>query len=201
MDGFVKVPLKKLLAQIGEDNVMTILSDFSCPINLDIEYFLKKKAVEFEKQGISATHLIFTSYKSENVLVGYYTLSTKAFNVTKSSISKSLSKRINKFATFDASLKAYFLPAPLIAQLGKNFTNDYNTLISGDELLAIAIEDVKLIHQIAGGKIVYLECEDKPRLVEFYSNNGFVVFGNRPLDRDETNLNGEYLVQMLRYIS
>ena len=201
MDGYVKVPLKKLLAQIGEDNVMTILSDFSCPINLDIEYFLKKKAIEFEKQGISATHLIFTSYKSENVLVGYYTLSTKAFNVTKSSISKSLSKRINKFATFDSSLKAYFLPAPLIAQLGKNFTNDYNTLISGDELLAIAIEDVKLIHQIAGGKIVYLECEDKPRLVEFYSYNGFVVFGNRSLDRDETNLSGEYLVQMLRYIS
>lgn len=201
MDGYVKVPLKKLLAQIGEDNVMTILSDFSCPINLDIEYFLKKKAIEFEKQGISATHLIFTSYKSENVLVGYYTLSTKAFNVTKSSISKSLSKRINKFATFDSSLKAYFLPAPLIAQLGKNFTNDYNALISGDELLAIAIEDVKLIHQIADGKIVYLECEDKPRLVEFYSNNGFVVFGNRSLDRDETNLSGEYLVQMLRYIS
>lgn len=28
MDGYVKVPLKKLLAQIGEDNVMTILSDF-----------------------------------------------------------------------------------------------------------------------------------------------------------------------------
>ena len=135
------------------------------------------------------------------MLVGYYTLSTKAFNVTKSSIFKSLSKRINKFATFDSSLKAYFLPAPLIAQLGKNFTNDYNAFISGDELLAIAIEDVKLIHQIAGGKIVYLECEDKPRLVEFYSNNGFVVFGNRSLDRDETNLSGEYLVQMLRYIS
>lgn len=201
MDGYVKISLKKLISQIGEDNVKSILSDFSCPINLDIEYFLKRKAIEFEKQGISATHLIYTSYKSENVLVGYYTLSTKAFNVTKSAVSKSLSKRINKFATYDAALKAYFLPAPLIAQLGKNFSNNYNTLISGNELLAIAIDDVKLIHQIAGGKIVYLECEDKPRLVEFYSNNGFVIFGKRSLDGDETDLSGEYLVQMLRYIS
>ena len=50
MDGFVKMSLKKMLAQIGEDNVMTILSDFSCPINLDIEYFLKKKAIEFENR-------------------------------------------------------------------------------------------------------------------------------------------------------
>lgn len=200
MDGYVKVSLSKLISQIGEDNVKNILSDFSCPINSDIETFFRKKAIEFEKQSISATHLIFTSYKSQNVLVGYYTLATKAFNVTKSAISKSMSKRINKFATYDTDLKSYILPAPLIAQIGKNFTNNYNSLITGDELLSIAIDDVKVIHQIAGGKVVYLECEDKPRLIDFYSRNGFVSFGNRSLDKDETNISGEYLVQMLRYL-
>lgn len=200
MDGYVKVSLSKLISQIGEDNVKNILSDFSCPINSDIETFLRKKAIEFEKQSISATHLIFTSYKSQNVLVGYYTLATKAFNVTKSAISKSMSKRINKFATYDTDLKSYILPAPLIAQIGKNFTNNYNSLITGDELLSIAIDDVKVIHQIAGGKVVYLECEDKPRLIDFYSRNGFVSFGNRSLDKDETDISGEYLVQMLRYL-
>lgn len=200
MDGYVKVSLSKLISQIGEDNVKNILSDFSCPINSDIETFFRKKAIEFEKQSISATHLIFTSYKSQNVLVGYYTLATKAFNVTKSAISKSMSKRINKFATYDTDLKSYILPAPLIAQIGKNFTNNYNSLITGDELLSIAIDDVKVIHQIAGGKVVYLECEDKPRLIDFYSRNGFVSFGNRSLDKDETDISGEYLVQMLRYL-
>ena len=200
MDGYVKVSLSKLISQIGEDNVKNILSDFSCPINSDIETFLRKKAIEFEKQSISATHLIFTSYKSQNVLVGYYTLATKAFNVTKSAISKSMSKRINKFATYDTDLKSYILPAPLIPQIGKNFTNNYNSLITGDELLSIAIDDVNVIHQIAGGKVVYLECEDKPRLIDFYSRNGFVSFGNRSLDKDETNISGEYLVQMLRYL-
>lgn len=200
MDRYVKVSLSKLISQIGEDNVKNILSDFSCPINSDIETFFRKKAIEFEKQSISATHLIFTSYKSQNVLVGYYTLATKAFNVTKSAISKSMSKRINKFATYDTDLKSYILPAPLIAQIGKNFTNNYNSLITGDELLSIAIDDVKVIHQIAGGKVVYLECEDKPRLIDFYSRNGFVSFGNRSLDKDETDISGEYLVQMLRYL-
>lgn len=200
MDGYVKVSLSKLISQIGEDNVKNILSDFSCPINSDIETFFRKKAIEFEKQSISATHLIFTSYKSQNVLVGYYTLATKAFNVTKSAISKSMSKRINKFATYDTDLKSYILPAPLIAQIGKNFTNNYNSLITGAELLSIAIDDVKVIHQIAGGKVVYLECEDKPRLIDFYSRNGFVSFGNRSLDKDETDISGEYLVQMLRYL-
>lgn len=201
MDGYVKISLRKLLTNIGESETEAILSDFSCPLNPDIEYFLLKKAIEFEKQCISATHLIFTSFRSQNVLVGYYTLSTKAFNVTRAAISKSLSKRINKFATYDNDWKSYILPAPLLAQIGKNFTNNYNSLISGDELLAIAVNDVKMIQQIAGGKVLYLECEDKTRLIEFYSRNGFVIFGNRKLDRDETNISGEYLVQMLRYIS
>ena len=88
MDGFVKVPLKKLINNIGENGAFDILSDFSCPLNQDIEIFLKKKAIEFEKQGISATHLVFASFKGDNVLAGYYTLSTKSFNVTKSEIGR-----------------------------------------------------------------------------------------------------------------
>lgn len=44
MDGYVKVSLSKLISQIGEDNVKNILSDFSCPINSDIETFLRKKS-------------------------------------------------------------------------------------------------------------------------------------------------------------
>lgn len=54
---------------------------------------------------------------------------------------------------------------------------------------------------IVGGKMVYLECEDKPRLIEFYSRNGFVNFGKRYLDKDETDTqSGEYLIQMLKYM-
>lgn len=201
MDGFVKVPLRKLINNIGEDETIKSLSDFSCPLNVDIEDFLKKKAIEFEKQSISATQLVFASYKNNPVLVGYYTLSTKSFNVTKASVSNSMSKRINKFATYYSDIKSYILPAPLLAQLGKNYYNGYNSLITGDELLNIAIEDVKLTQSIIGGKVLYLECEDNPKLIDFYSSNGFVKFSERKLDRDETNITGEYLVQMLRYLS
>lgn len=64
----------------------------------------------------------------------------------------------------------------------------------------MAIEDIQLTRQLLGGKVAYLECEDKPKLIDFYSDNGFVQFGTRTLDRDETQLTGEYLVQMLKYI-
>lgn len=199
MDGFVKVALQMMVNEIGKDTTEQILSDFSCPLNKDIESFLKRKALVFEEQRLSATHLVFASYKSKPVLVGYYTLALKSFNITKNALSSRLKRRVNKFATYDHASKQYLLSAPLIAQLGKNFTNGYNKLITGDELLKIACDDVAILHQLAGGKIVYLECEDNIRLIDFYTENGFVQFGKRELDKDETEINGTYLVQMLKY--
>lgn len=94
-----------------------------------------------------------------------------------------------------------FNSAPLIGQLGKNYQNNYDKQITGDELLALALHKVKESQLILGGKIVYLECEDKEKLTEFYSRNGFCNFGQRKLDKDETlNLSGDYLIQMLRYM-
>ena len=105
---------------------------------------------------------------------------------------------MRKFATYDSELKSYVLPAPLIAQLGKNYASGYNKLITGDDLLKMACDDILLVQAIVGGKIVYLECEDKEELLSFYRRNGFVEFNKRQLDKDETNINGKYLIQMLR---
>ena len=75
--------------------------------------------------------------------------------------------------------------------------NGLDSLITGDELLQMACEKVSRIQLDLGGRFAYLECEDKPRLMEFYASNGFCEFDRRPLDRDETNIDGDYLVQML----
>lgn len=58
-----------------------------------------------------------------------------------------------------------------------------------------------MVQETIGGKIVYLECEDKQPLVNFYTQNGFFKFSDRPLDNDEKDtLKGERLLQMLKYI-
>ncbi|HHX73897.1 MAG TPA: N-acetyltransferase [Firmicutes bacterium] len=201
MNGYFQVNLISLIEQIGEDKTQEILTDFSCPMNIDVEEFLKDKAVLFAQQQISATHLIFTSYKNSTVLVGYYTLAPKIIAVNRRCLSKRLQKRIAKFAQFDQELKRYHLVATLIGQLGKNFKNNYNNLITGDELLLMACQKIKRIQMELGGKIVYLECEDKPVLTEFYERNGFVTFGQRRLDSDEVDkFEGGYLIQMLKYL-
>lgn len=119
----------------------------------------------------------------------------------KNGISNTLKKRIAKFATYDQSLNKYILAAPLIGQFGKNFYDGYNKLITGDELLKIACDTVKEAQRIVGGKFVYLECEDIPKLVDFYTGNGFCNFGQRELDGDERGkFTGKYLIQMLKYL-
>ena len=39
----------------------------------------------------------------------------------------------------------------------------------------------------------------KDKLLQFYEKNNFVSFGKRKLDKDETNLEGTCLIQLLQY--
>jgi len=199
MTGYNIVNLADLISEMGEEFVKPIIFEYSCPHNKDVEYFLKNKAIEFSKQSLSRTHLVFSSYKQEPVLIGYFTLCYKTINLTRASLSKTYRKRISRFAHYNNELKAHILAAPLIAQIGKNFNNGYNDLITGDELLKMACEKITAIQNEVGGKIVYLECEDKPRLIDFYKRNAFIQFDKRKLDRDELdNFDVSYLVQMMR---
>jgi len=99
------------------------------------------------------------------------------------------------------AVDAYCLSAPLIAQLGKNFHNNYDKLITGSDLLTIACNKVSSIMQDLGGRFTYIECEDKPALIDFYERNGFFVFDRRTLNPQEKGLfSSQYLIQLLRNI-
>ena len=204
MTGYKVVNLKMMIEELGEDHTKAVLSHFSCPLNKDVEQFIRSKAISFANQGWAQTHLVMASYKGEPVLVGYFALASKHITISSKifqSRSNGTRKRIAKFASYDPGIKSYILSAPLIAQLGKNYSNGYNRLITGDEILDIACEKISRIQYDLGGRFAYVECEDKAALIDFYSRNGFCEFDHRRLDADETDLlSGEYLVQLLKYI-
>lgn len=204
MSGYIGINLRDILLDntLGENVAKNLLSSFYCPLNPDVEHFLKHTAIEFARQGISSTHLVMASYQGKYVLAGYFSLANKIFCIERDSLpNRTWKKRMKRFGQFDQTIQRYTISAPLIGQLGKNYANSYDKLITGDELLKLALDKVREMQAIVGGKIVYLECEDKEPLLDFYSQNGFVNFGKRVLDKDETStLSGEYLVQMLRYM-
>ena len=214
MQGYKLILLKDYINEMREDDAKSLFSLFSCPINHDVEKFLRISAIEFEKQSISTTYLLFASHGADTPLIAYFTLAVKVLTLSpkianqkthsgkRTSLSKNLLKRIAKFGMHDRYSGIYTIPAPLIGQIGKNFTNGYNKLISGDELLKIACDRVWYIQRLTSGKLVYLECEDTPKLTDFYFENGFVEFGKRMLDNDEKDsLSSSYYVQMLKYIA
>ena len=64
---------------IGEADLRQLLSDFSCPLNPDVERFLTHNAIEFTKKNQSVTYLVFTTEEAE--LVGYFTIAIKPITV------------------------------------------------------------------------------------------------------------------------
>jgi len=198
---YTVVNLITLLNEIGETKTKAVLSDFHCSLAPDVEEFIRKKAVDFAQRGWAQTHLVFTAQDGGLILIGYFTLALKVITVPVGNISKNVQKRISSFSTYDMALDAFYLSAPLIAQLGKNYRNNYNTLISGSDLLKIAFDKISSVMLDLGGRFTYVECEDKPALIDFYRSNGFIEFDRRALNPKEKGLlSGQYLVQLLRHI-
>ena len=198
--GFWQSNLRDLLAELGEERTSEILSAFECPLNPDVQSFLREKAILFSRHGYASTYLVFASYQGSVVLIGYYALAMKAVVIKGSLLSSQWRGRLRRFAFYDSDLKQFPLSLPLIGQLGKNYAHHYDRLISGDDLLGIACETVREIQLMSSGKMVYLECEDVLPLTSFYERNGFFRFANRNLDGDERDLSQTpYLVQMIKY--
>ena len=196
MTGYKIISIDDICDAIGEDGLNSILSGYSCPLDNDIEDFLRHKALAFSRQSLAKTHLVLASYKDVYVLAGYYTLSNKVmFIPDRNRLSVSLKRRLAKFAFYLPETKMTILTAPLIAQIGKNYANGYDKLISGDELLKLACDEVQKVQLSVGGKAAYLECRDIAKLIEFYESNGFRQFAER------TDSSGTKLIQMIRYFA
>ena len=66
----------------GEEECRIILSSFSCPFGKDVEDFISHKAIEFAKQRIAMTFLVFHERDEQLSMVGYYTLANKFVSVS-----------------------------------------------------------------------------------------------------------------------
>lgn len=188
MHGYPQVNLKDILKQEGEEKTRGFLQNFSCPFNADVEDFIRNKSITFTLQGLAAVWIVFASYRENYVPAGYFALANKHFHIDTDKLNSKYRRQIKKFGTFDSGINKYIVSAPLIGQLGKNYTNNYNTLITGDELLSIACATVKEAQRLIGGRLVYLECENIPSLIHFYQRNGFfILLGENSTEKRKTN--------------
>ena len=183
---------------IGENDLEKILSDFSSPKNSDVESFLKKNAVEFTKKNQSATYLVFSL--EDMCLVGYFSITMKPVTVNVTGMSNSVKRKLSRLSRFDQSTDSYTVSAYLIAQLGRNYSDEVKYPITGKMLMDFAVDTLHEIQRQLGGLMVYLECEEKEPLLKFYQEqNGFRLFGERITEKDEIG-NNHKLLQLLNFL-
>jgi len=49
-------------------------------------------------------------------------------------------------------------------------------------VLEYALSVISSAEEIVGGRVVYIECRDIPKVISFYENNGFKVLRSDPDD-------------------
>lgn len=172
--------LSELINEIGEDGTNLYLqSSFACKRNQDVEEFLLQKSVRFEQALASVTRLIGNE---SGEILGFYTLTFKEVNVN---VSKSLLKKLT------AGLNNPKLKTLLIGQIAKNELIDNNPLKLQD-ILETAFIHIKEAQGLVGGRVAILECEDNPKLIKLYEDNGFKLLDTE--DIDENGLKTMYII-------
>ncbi|MGM0169664.1 hypothetical protein IGI39_003980 [Enterococcus sp. AZ135] len=173
----VNVSLCELIESTSKEDAKKLLLTFSSK-SKDVESFLHSKAIQFEDAGISRTYLVFyTQDDSETVpfFAGYFSIANKSLNVTKKNFEKlsNSQKRTLLGSGHRTNKNNYSASSMLLGQLGKNYTNHEDLKITGRDILAIAYGTIKQVYRMLGGKILWLECEDIPKVRKFYEKNGF----------------------------
>ena len=182
--------------ELGEDELLQILSEFSCPLNPDVERFLKYSSIEFTKKNQSVTYLVFSV--ADGKLLGYFTLALKPLTVRGETVSNTVKRKLLRVSELDKKSDTYTMSAYLIAQLGKNYSENDGKMITGAELLGLAWDKIKATQYMFGGMVTFLEAENEEKLLSFYRNNRFSQFDTRQTisDTDEAH----ELVQLLRLL-
>ena len=190
------VNILDLIEMLGEAPVQAALSDFSCPKNPDIERFLQQNAIPFARRKISMTHLVFDQASR---ITGYFTITHKPLVIAgedRLTLSKTDEKTIRRYSELDETTQSYTLSAFLIAQFGKNFALPAADQIRGTQLMQAALIKLKTIQREIGGGVVFLECEDREKLLAFYQSpdNRFKRYSQRHSETED-----KYYIQLLRF--
>ena len=152
---------------------------------------MTEKAILFDQKGKSCTHIILNQDALENSnieIVAYFSLAIHLLGIPEGT-SPSQIKRLDGLYSRKGSAPLSEVPSFLIGQLAKN--DRYSAAISGSLLLEYALSAIYSAKRIVGGRVVYIECRNEPKLISFYEGNGFKALRRDPNDG---------LVQMCRLL-
>ena len=158
------------------DHLSDALDCFRCYKDIDIESFLRTKAVTFMERGWCSVYLIVdeAAFDVGKIKVdAYFTLSHKSL------IAEGLPKtKVKAVSGFKDSEAIHFV---LIGQLGKYIAKqedgtELRTDISSAEILDFAFEIIRASSALIPCRCVLVECSNNPKVQQVYKDYHFSAF-------------------------
>lgn len=178
--------------EIGESALVDFLHSFACPLNPEVEEFLKSKALQSARLSASQTYLLIDEKSYQ--LQGYYTLVLKTYSVSGGELTSANRRLISRFSMADAR-GDFHASVFLIAQIGKNDAIAEGQRVSGRDLIGLALDTFREVKQRVGGKLVMVERrKDHEKLVAFYRDNGFQSWTSRIDEREHVEYDQMFAV-------
>jgi hypothetical protein len=157
-----------------EESIQNALSLFKCEKNLDEEEFLHHKAIFFERHNKARTYLLIKNSK----IIAYFSIAFKSIDLV------TISKNKKKDITAGEEVETY--SSYLIGHIAKCDGVEEKMFLA---LLDNAMSLIYEAQSIIGGRLVYLDCKNEPKLIEKYEEYGFEYFGTSA----ETGLRQYYM--------
>lgn len=108
MDEYRVFNILDMAKAIGETNLKELLSDFCCPLNGEIQHFVRDNAYEFARKKLSVTYLVINE---ANYIAAVFTLAHKAVEIGNARLSNSKRKKISRYAVLDSQSNSYAVSA------------------------------------------------------------------------------------------
>lgn len=155
--------------------IMQILSSFSCAKDHDIENFIRNRAIEFEELSKAKTYLICDEAVLQDegrlFVLGYVSLALKVLQIPDG-LSIRGRKELDGYRGKHHGEPITDIPCYLIGQLARN-DGVTKERLAGKELIEEAQRIIMAAVEAVGGRFMMVECHDDPKLLKFYTDNGF----------------------------
>lgn len=146
------------------------LKKFSCQRETDLENFLVRKAITYEKTNYGKTYLCIDSEELDRgnfLVLAYFTIAQRSVDI--SSLSNRKKRKV--LGEYPGRDGLNSVPAYLIGQLGRCDSCSKDDL-SGHQLLNECYHAISLAARIIGGNLLILECREH-MFGKFYEHEGF----------------------------
>ena len=156
-------PLGVMLDIFEEDVIASSFKNFSTKKDLDVSYFLKNLAIDYEKKDIARTFLIFSDEYKGRVLA-YFTIGLNAFHIDKKLEVEEAYDGVNLYENG-------YHPIYKLFMIGKDDNCPIDISLKNDIFEKEIITLIKKTKKNIGTNLMYLDCVIE--LQDYYKSLGF----------------------------